>query len=101
MIEKPIKFDAINRAALAALPAILDRFAPGGVVRGAEWIVRNPRRADNSLGSFKVNIRTGKWADFANGDKGGDPVSLVAYIAGLGQGEAAKRLAVMLGVEHE
>ena len=40
----------------------------------------NPRRADRHLGSFQINVRTGKWADFATGDRGGDLISLgVAY----------------------
>lgn len=91
-------FTAINAAALSALPGLLNRFAPGGVIHGGEWAGRNPRRADRKPGSFKVNMRTGRWADFATGDAGGDPVSLVAYLTGLGQGEAARRLALMLGV---
>lgn len=95
---RPIPFDAINRAALGALPAILNRFAPGGTIRSGEWEGRNPRRADRRPGSFKVNIHTGRWSDFATGDSGGDPVSLVAYLAGLSQVEAGRRLAEMLGV---
>lgn len=99
---KFIPFDLINATALRNLPAILDRFAPGGAVRGHEWTGCNPRRADRNPGSFKVNINTGKWADFAGDARGGDPVSLVAYLTGLGQGEAAKGLADMLGVTiHE
>ncbi len=96
--RRTIPFDAINAAALAVLPVILDRFAPGGKIRAGEWEGRNPRRADRRPGSFKVNVRTGRWADFASGDKGGDLVSLVAYLAGLGQAEAARNLAAMLGV---
>ena len=95
-----LNFDAINRAALALLPAILERFAPGGMRRGAEWVGLNPRRPDRQAGSFKVNLRTGKWADFATGDKGGDVVSLIAYLTGLGQAETARNLADMLGVNH-
>jgi hypothetical protein len=100
-MQQRLKFEAINAAALPALPAILNRLAPGGSVRGAEWEGRNPRRADRKPGSFKVNIRTGRWADFSTGDAGGDPISLVAYLAGLGQAEAARRLAEMLGAAHD
>ena len=66
---------------------------------GKEIVALNPRRADRNLGSFKVNRYNGKWADFATGDKGGDPVSLVAYIADVSQVEAAHLLARMLGLE--
>jgi len=59
-------------------------------------VALNPRRHDRSPGSFKVNLRTGRWADFATGDKGGDPVSLAAYLFNLSQADAARRLAAML-----
>jgi hypothetical protein len=62
-------------------------------------VVLNPIRADRRLGSFKINIRTGRWADFATCDKGGDPVSLVAYLEGVSQGEAARLLGRMIGFD--
>jgi len=93
-----IDFAAINHAALAAFPAVLARVLPRGKQVHREWVALNPRRADRNLGSFKVNRFNGKWCDFATGDKGGDPVSLVAYIEGVSQVEAARRLARMLGL---
>ena len=63
-------------------------------------MARNPTRADRSPGSFKINMTTGKWADFATGDKGGDVISLAAYIAGIGQADAARNLSEMLGMSH-
>ena len=93
-----IDFGRVNRAALVALPRLLQRWLPGGRIEGAEYVTRNPRRADDRPGSFKINMRTGRWADFATGDRGGDPVSLIAFLAGTGQVEAARRLAVMLGL---
>ncbi len=96
-----IDFDAINRAALTVLPSLLIRWAPGGITRGSEYVARNPTRADRRPGSFKVNVRTGRWADFATGDKGGDVVALAAYIAGTGQVEAARNLAKMLALHNE
>jgi hypothetical protein len=68
----PIDFAAVNAAALAALPDLLRRWLPDGVVRGREYVARNPRRRDRRLGSFPVNLDTGRWADFATGDVGGD-----------------------------
>ena len=50
------------------------------------------------MSTFKVNVNTGKWADFAVGVAGGDVVSLAAYLGGTGQGEAARALAGMLGM---
>ncbi len=96
-----LDFDAINRAGLVSLPALLRRWLPDGRLVGHEFEARNPRREDRRPGSFKVNVKTGKWADFATGDAGGDVVSLAAYLSGTGQVEAARSLAKMLGVRHD
>ena len=93
-----IDFDAINDMAISALPSLLRRWLPDGRIEGREYSAINPTRDDHKLGSFKVNLHTGKWADFATGDKGGDPVSLAAYLAGIGQADAARRVADMLGM---
>lgn len=93
-----IDFKRINGAALDRLPALLHRWLPSGRREGQEWIAINPKRNDRTLGSFKINMKTGRWADFATGDKGGDAVSLAAYLFGLRQSEAARRLADALGI---
>jgi hypothetical protein len=95
---RSLDFDRINRAALAVLPELLHRWLPDGRREGNEWVALNPRRADRHFGSFKTNLCTGRWCDFATGDGGGDVVSLVAYLHGIGQGEAARKLADMLKV---
>jgi hypothetical protein len=92
-----LDFGHINRAALARLPDLLARWLPGGRIEGAEYVALPPRRADRRPGSFKINLETGQWADFATGDKGGDAISLAAYLAGCSQFDAARRLAVMFG----
>jgi hypothetical protein len=94
-----IDFDKINRAALANLPAVLARVLPSGKRVHREWVALNPGRVDRHLGSFKVNRYTCRWSDFATGDKGGDPISLVAYVEGVSQAEAARRLARMIGLD--
>ncbi len=93
-----LSFEAINRAGLASLPALLRRWLPDGRQVGREYVARNPTRADRRPGSFRINVNSGRWADFATGDKGGDVVSLAAYLSGTGQGEAARALADMLGM---
>jgi hypothetical protein len=94
-----VDFQHVNRHALAVLPSLLRRWLPGGRIEGAEYTARNPTRADRRPGSFKVNTRTGRWADFATREAGGDAISLAAYLAGCSQPEAARRLAAMLGIE--
>ncbi len=95
-----LDFDTINRAALASLPALLRRWLPDGRLIGREYTARNPMRADRRPGSFRINVNTGEWADFACDAKGGDVVSLAAYLSGTGQAEAARALADLLGVRH-
>ena len=96
-----LDFEVINRAGLASLLALLRRWLPDGRLLGHEYTARNPTRADRRAGSFRINIHSGKWADFATGDTGGDVVSLAAYLSGAGQAEAARALADMLGLRHD
>jgi len=99
-----VDFTAINRAALLALPIILVRWLPNGRRVGREYLALNPKRADRHLGSFKIVVsgpRAGVWADFATGDKGGDIISLAAYLFELSQTSAANRVAAMLGLGHD
>lgn len=97
--SKRIDFDGINSAALRSLPSILHRWLPDGRREGREWICRNPLRVDRRPGSFRVNMATGRWSDFATGDAGGDPISIAAFLFNMNQGDAARRVAEMLGVD--
>jgi hypothetical protein len=96
--QNRLNLKQINAAALAVLPALLTHWLPDGHRRGQEWVARNPRRADRRPGSFSINVATGRWADFATGDRGGDVISLAAYLAGTSQIDAAIRLGRMLGL---
>ncbi len=98
-VSKPINFAAINAAALPHLHVLCQRWLPDGKLCKSEWEAINPTRDDRRPGSFKVNIRTGKWSDFATGDRGGDVVSLAAFLGGIRQHEAALELSKMLGIE--
>jgi hypothetical protein len=96
-----IDFPAVNAAALRVLPLLLLRWLPDGKRQGREFVAKNPTRADGSPGSFSINMVTGKWGDFATGDRGGDPVSLAAYLFRLSQVDAARRLAEMVNIRSE
>ncbi|GEM_PF-5869452 len=94
--------DFIGKAAAAAL-ADFDGCTDwlglsGGKNQGREYLPKNPTRADHAPGSFSINRDTGAWSDFATGDKGGDLVSLVAFVLGCRQIEAAERLADHYGI---
>lgn len=88
-----INFNHIAREALDRCPGLVMELLPGGRLHGLEYVVRNPTRGDRRPGSFSINIGTGRWCDFATGERGGDLISLVAYIKVLPQGEAARHLA--------
>ena len=93
-----IAFRRIADAALGSADAVVRRWLPGGKIVGPEWVSINPKRADQRAGSFKVNLANGRWSDFATGDRGGDLISLAAYLFDLEQAEAAKNVAAMLGM---
>ena len=77
------------------------QWLPDGKRHGHEWIAKNPRRNDRRLGSFCVNLDSGKWADFAlNGAaQGGDLITPGAYLHDLSQADSARAIAVALGVD--
>lgn len=93
-----LDFNFINDEAKRCIIPLLQRILPGGFVNGQEYTVTNPTRADHKPGSFKINLTTGKWADFATGDAGGDFISLVAYLYRLSPYGAAQELARILGM---
>ncbi len=94
-----VDFERVNAAAIGAAEAVVSALLPDGRREGAEWVARNPKRDDRRPGSFKVNLASGRWGDFATDHRGGDLVSLAAFVAGLTQREAAIRLADSLGVD--
>jgi putative DNA primase/helicase len=93
-----IDFATINSAALRNGRSLVQDLIPGGKFRSLEYVVKNPCRKDERPGSFTINYRDGVWKDFATDDGGSDFISLVAYVKGLTQGEAAHDLATKLGV---
>jgi|SRR5579871_1063225 len=94
-----IAFGRIAEAAAARADLIVRRWLPDGRREGHEWVALNPTRGDRRRGSFKVNLRTGRWSDFASGESGGDLISLAAYLHRLTQPQAAKQIAGMVGVD--
>jgi hypothetical protein len=94
----PIDFDGINAAALHNGRSFVESLLPGGKFRSHEYVVKNPCRDDRRPGSFSINYRSGRWKDFSSGDGGSDLVSLVAYLRGTGQGDAAREMADKLGI---
>ncbi len=96
-----VDFKAVNKRAQSNLLCLLYRWLPQGRLENHEYVALNPNRVDNRLGSFRININSGKWADFSTGDTGGDVISYAAYIFKLSQYEAALNLSQMLGIAHD
>lgn len=94
-------FEEVNSAAQGRIESLARGWVAKARMSGDNLVGLNPTRTDKRVGSFCINVRTGVWADFATGDKGGDLISYYAYINGLSQIEAAKALAEGLGVRHD
>lgn len=101
MASRKVDFSIIAQAALGQSIQLLQSWLPEGRKSGVEYKAKNPRRDDRKLGSFSVNTQTGRWADFATGDAGGDLISLYAYIHACSQVTAARELASILGVSRD
>ncbi len=92
--------DSVSSTALSSFDQVMTWLGlDGGKREGREYLPVNPKRNDSKPGSLSINRETGVWSDFATGDKGGDLVSLAAYIQGCKQGEAARALAGFLGLQ--
>jgi hypothetical protein len=98
MTARRIAFRRIADEALRYVNVLVPRWLPNGTRDGSEWIAINPTRPDGRKGSFKVSMANGKWSDFATGEAGGDLIALGAYLHRLKQGEAAVKIAEMLGI---
>lgn len=88
-----IDFQRIAHAALQRSHELVPAMLKHGHRRGDEWLATNPTRADRKVGSFRINLRTGLWGDFAVGMTGGDLISLLAYLENRSQTDAALILA--------
>ncbi|NHZ38567.1 phage/plasmid primase, P4 family [Massilia aquatica] len=87
-----MNFEATKALALECVDDLLEHWLPDGEQRHRQYVALNPTRNDTSLGSFTINIDTGMWSDFSTEDKGGDLVSLVAYVENIRQVDAAEKI---------
>jgi len=94
-----VDFQFIANQALKHIREFLADWLPGGRVSGCEYVALNPTRVDHHPGSFRINMQTGRWADFATNDRGGDLISLYAYLKNTSQANAAISMTKSLGME--
>lgn len=94
-----IDFEKIVAAAQADILGLVQKWTQSGRIEGREYVMLNPTRPDEGLGSFKINLETGAWADFAGGERGKDVVSFCKYVNGLkSMYEAAEMVQGLLGI---
>jgi hypothetical protein len=91
-------FASIKAASMSKIEWLVFKWLQHGKQVGNEWVATNPTRNDTRPGSFKINLITGVWSDFATDDTGGDMIDLYAYLKGLSILEAAKDVGDLLGV---
>lgn len=92
-----IDFGKVKHATQGYEGVLLRRILPHAIKQGSEYVSLNPTRPDRNLGSFRINAYRFKWADFATGDKGGDIISLWAYVRQISQVKAAQEIMTILG----
>lgn len=98
-MKRGLDFKAIAARALDQIEAVCAHWLPAGKKAGHEWEIGDRHGAAGQ--SLKVHLdgsKAGQWADFAAGDKGGDLVSMVAYVDECTQADAARKLAAFLGM---
>ena len=88
--NEPINFERLAQSLLSRIREILPNWLSGGRIVGHEYTCGSIQGGPGD--SCKVNLNTGKWADFASTGKGGDLISLYAAIKGVSQIESAKEL---------
>ncbi len=85
-----VDFESLGQSLLNQSESLLYTWFPAGVVKGSEFEIGD---LSGSAGrSLRVNVRTGRWKDFAAGVAGGDLISLYAAIHGVSQVEAVRLL---------
>lgn len=95
----PDKILEICDEALNYAERLVADWFPMGKRRGNEYLTKNAKRGDQSLGSFSINLKTGEWADFAdsNSARGRDLVHLHHWYFGTeSQSESAQIIAEYL-----
>lgn len=85
-----IDFQGLAQVLLGRARELCAEWLPGGRIIGVEYECGSLLGGNGQ--SLKVNIKSGMWADFATGEKGGDLISLYAAVQKIGQGEAARFL---------
>jgi hypothetical protein len=98
-IRPRIDFVGVAADAAARIEQVVQWLGLDGEIQGGEYVAYNPTRQDNHLGSFRIVLRgrkQGAWFEHAAG-RGGDALSLIAYVRACSMLEAARAFDGALG----
>lgn len=98
-MREPIDFVRLAAELLDRIDQLVPQWLPGGHRTGPEYECADLAGGQGT--SCKVNMHTGRWADFATDDAGGDLISLYAAIHGVNNGKAAAMLMDELGWQRQ
>lgn len=95
--------DEIKDMLLARIDQVVDQYAPaapGSYTDKGKYFTLNPGRADRHVGSFCVNMKTGKWNDYATAEFG-DLIDLIALYLGCDLKSALREARSFLGLQSD
>lgn len=84
-------FEELKRQYKQCPIEVLKMLVGSGKIEGSDYVALNPRRCDKKAGSFRIDIASGKFHDFATGDSG-SIIDLAVFVYGCDILEAARKL---------
>ena len=87
-----VSFQEIKQQYKQCSIEILKRLVGNGKIEGGDYVALNPRRSDKKAGSFRIDIASGKFHDFATGDRGGSILDLAMFVYNCDLLTAAQKL---------
>jgi hypothetical protein len=90
MTTTKLDFSALAQRLLISAETLVPQWLAGGRRRGHEWVCGDLAGGEGD--SCSVNLLSGRWADFATSERGGDLISLYAAIHELSMAEAYREL---------
>ena len=85
-----LDFTALAQRLLISADTLVPQWLAGGRRRGHEWVCGDLAGGEGD--SCGVNLLSGRWADFATNERGGDLISLYAAIHEITMGDAYREL---------
>ena len=85
-------FEELKRQYKQCSIEVLKMLVGSGKIEGGDYVALNLRRNDSRLGSFRIDIQTGRFHDFATGDRGGSILDLASFVYDCDLLTAARKL---------